>query len=158
MSDDWHTVQQALEHAHSFATGLRYCGMQNIYRETGEALEALKRLRQPSFFDGYPRHSSACASRRFLTGIQGEKMSYLETLLLEQIRQAKLPEPVYEPERPTKATKIIPGRKFAFDFVYPSLLLSLFAGRHRGRRWDLATDRPRTLCRTRAPRANHAGQ
>ena len=53
--DDWHTVQNALEHAHSFATGLRYCGMQNIYRETGEALEALRRLKQPSFWADFGR-------------------------------------------------------------------------------------------------------
>jgi len=52
-------------------------------------------------------------------------MSDLELLLLEQIRQARLPMPIYEPEHQTSATKIIPGREFAFDFVYPDLMVAI---------------------------------
>ena len=45
-------------------------------------------------------------------------MSYLETLLLEQIHQANLPEPEQQ-------VKLIPKRRYRFDFAYPRLMVAI---------------------------------
>lgn len=47
---DWQTVQSALQHARRHARAFRYGGLGEMYREMGEALEALERLKQPSLF------------------------------------------------------------------------------------------------------------
>ena len=60
---DWDIVQNALEHAYSTATGLRYCGMQKLYQETAEALDAVRRLKQPSFWDGWGNNETRSPDR-----------------------------------------------------------------------------------------------
>lgn len=45
-------------------------------------------------------------------------MSHLEILLLEQIRQARLPEPEQQ-------VAIIPKRRYRFDFAYPRLKVAI---------------------------------
>ena len=60
---DWQIVQNALEHAYSTATGLRYCGMQKLYQETAEALRALQRLKQPSFWERWGNNETRSTGR-----------------------------------------------------------------------------------------------
>ena len=45
-------------------------------------------------------------------------MSAIELLLLEQIRQARLPEPEQQ-------VAIIPKRRYRFDFAYPHLMVAI---------------------------------
>ena len=55
MSDDLTIIANYIARCRSFGLGHRYGGLQWMYEDGREALEALKRLQQPSFWSQFPR-------------------------------------------------------------------------------------------------------